>query len=260
MMFIEPGRTATFILLITYIGVLLYFIYRAKKGKVPNIRRIAGLDALEEVVGRATETGRPIHFTTGMGFLAHAEGSQTLAGISVLGHLARLTARTESQLIVTVMNPEIIPMTEAVVETAYRMEGKPEAYRPEMIRFISSSQQSYVSGAIGLMHRERIAANVMIGPFFAETLQLIEAAARVGAVQVGGTARIMNLAFMVAACDYVLIGEEIYAAGAYVSKEPVLLGSIAAQDLYKYLAIALVSIGAILLNLGHPIFKSLLRM
>ena len=128
-----------------------------------------------------------------------------------------------------------------------------------MVRFLSSSQMGYVSGAIGLFDREKIAANILIGPFFQEALQLVEGAARSGALQVGGTARIMNLAFMVASCDYVLLGEEIYAAGGYVSKDPLVLGSLVAQDLFKYLAILLIVLGAVLVSLGSPILRVLLR-
>jgi len=257
---IVAGRVATFVFLLGSTLAILFFIYRAKKGKLPSFRKIAGLDAIQEAVGRATEMGRPVHFTTGMGFLVHAEGPQTVAGMAVLGHLARLTARMKAKLIITIMNPETIPMTEAVVEAAYKAEGKEEDYKPtEMILFLSSSQQAYVSGAIGVMHREKIAANIMIGPFFAETLQLIEAAAYIGAIQVGGTARTMNLAFMAAACDYTLLGEEIFAAGAYISQDPVLLGSLVGQDLFKYLAVILVVLGSILVNLGSPILRSLLR-
>ena len=85
---IVAGRQATFLLLLIFSLAILFFIYRAKKGRLPSFRKIAGLDAIQEAVGRATEMGRPVHFTTGMGFLVQGgEAAQTLAGISVLGYI-----------------------------------------------------------------------------------------------------------------------------------------------------------------------------
>ena len=54
-----------------------------------------------------------------------------------------------------------------------------------------------------------------------------------------------QLPFFIAACDYTLIGEELYAASAYLSREPLLLGSLKGQDWMKIVLVACTFVGVI---------------
>ncbi len=90
----------------------------------------------------------------------------------------------------------------------------------------------------------------MIGAFYFEALMISEQGFIQGAMQIAGTAMTAQIAFFVAACDYTLIGEEIFVAGAVVSQDTTLLGSIAGQDLVKAILIALLVGGFIIQNLG----------
>lgn len=98
----------------------------------------------------------------------------------------------------------------------------------------------------------------MIGPFWMESLLFTESGFRQGAIQIAGTARTSQIPFFVATCDYTLIGEEIFAAGAYLSKEPSQVATIAAQDIGKIFALLLLISGLLLYAWGNPI-NSLLR-
>jgi hypothetical protein len=100
----------------------------------------------------------------------------------------------------------------------------------------------------------------MIGPFWAESMMFAETFDRIGAMQVGGTARMYQIPFFAALCDYVLIGEEVFAAGAYVSGDPQQIGSIASQDWYKIAAIILSIVGALLATAGVTVISDLLLM
>lgn len=111
---------------------------------------------------------------------------------------------------------------------------------------------------MGWMWREKAAANIMIGAYWAESLQLAETGARVGAMQIAGTANASQIAFFLAACDYCLIGEEIYSAGAYLSGEPEAIGSLAGQDMGKLLAIVLIILGTLLVTIGSDVLTNLL--
>ena len=52
------------------------------------------------------------------------------------------------------------------------------------------------------------------------------------------------------ACDYTLIGEELFAASAYLSKEPKLVGALKGADLMKLAIIGLAITGCILETMG----------
>jgi hypothetical protein len=108
------------------------------------------------------------------------------------------------------------------------------------VRFLSDRQFAYASAMVGIINRERAASNFMFGIFAAESLILAEAGNQVGAIQVAGTPSTTQIPFFVAACDYTIIGDEYYAATAYLTREPVLLGSLVGQDYSKMILLGLV--------------------
>ena len=241
----NPQRVNMLITVILSCGLILWFIFHAKRGKELFIRRIAGLSAVDEALGRATEMGRPVLFLPSGG-LAAVSDIQTLAGLIILGRVAKKTAEFDTPLLVPVSDPLVMTLAREIVKTSYTDAGRPDAFRPENIRYLTNEQFAYTAGVDGIMLRERPAANFMIGTFYAESLILAETGYSTGAIQIAGTAQISQLPFFVAACDYTLIGEEIYAASAYLSKEPVLLGSLKGQDWGKAIAILAVVLGVIL--------------
>ncbi|MBS7635470.1 hypothetical protein KEJ34_08345 [Candidatus Bathyarchaeota archaeon] len=246
-MVFKEGRIATFFALVIVVGAILYFINRAKIGKISKIRKIPGLIAIEEAVGRATEMGGSVLFIPGIGGLTTVEGPETLAGISVLNYTAKLCARLGTKIVAAIRMPEVIPLAEEAISTAFRMEGKFEEYRPDMVRYLSSDQWGIATGAMGIMQRERVKANIMLGFFAGEALALAEAGAVAGAIQIAGTAtNTTQLPWFASICDYCLFGEEVYVAGAVLSEDPIQLGSIAGQDVGKFMAICLITIGILM--------------
>ena len=95
------------------------------------------------------------------------------------------------------------------------------------------------------MLREKPAANFYLGTFYAESLILAETGHGIGAIQIAGTAMPSQLPFFIAACDYTLIGEELFAASAYLSREPRLLGSLLGQDWGKVIILFFILVGVI---------------
>lgn len=241
------GLAAQF-LLVGMFGAIVWATIRRARGArhLPRIRRIPGLEAVEEAVGRATEMGRPVHMTYGLGDI---DDAPTFAFWGMLGHVARLCARYETRLIQTNNNYLVMAINEEVIRQAYAESGRPDRYQPEDIRFLSPWQFGYASAVLGLFQRERPAANIMIGTFLAESLIFAEAGHAVGAVQIAGTANTSQLPFFMAACDFCLLGEEIYAASAYLSRDPVLTGSVVGQDLAKIFIFGLIIIGTVIENL-----------
>ncbi|HHY45662.1 MAG TPA: hypothetical protein GX512_08140 [Firmicutes bacterium] len=212
----------------------------SRTGTMP-IRRLPALDSVDEAVGRTTEMGRPVHFTTGTGGMV----ADTFAAFAVLEYLAKKTAQYECALIVSNADPVVHPITENIVRAAYHAQGKPESFKPSNIRYHSDSMLAYVSGVWGIMEREKVAANIMMGYFFAESLLLSEGGVRTGAFQIAGTASTPQLPFLVAACDQTLIGEELFAAGAYLTEDPVRIGALMAQDTAKIASIGVILLGAL---------------
>jgi len=223
-------------------AILFYCILKAKKGALPYIRTISGLKAMDEAIGRATELGKPVLFISG---LADIDNVQTLAALSILSHVAKKTAQYDTPLIMPNVASVTMVTAQEVVREAHLQAGRPDTYRPENIYYVSDEQFAFVAHTNGLMERVRPAANIYMGRFFGESLILAETGHATGAIQIAGTAETPQLPFFVVACDYCLIGEELYAASAYLSKDPHQMGSIKGQDYIKILMLLLIVVGSL---------------
>jgi hypothetical protein len=249
----HTGRLNALIAVIVYIFLLIFFVTTARRGKSLFIRRIAGLDALDEAVGRATEMGKPILFVPGLSSMSDVA---TIAAINILGPVAKKAAEYESNIMVPNADPIVMTVARQVVKESFLEAGRPDGFNEDMVFFITTSQFGYTAAVDGIMMREKPATNLFIGMFWAESLVLAETGNMTGAIQIAGTDAVAQLPFFVAACDYTIIGEELYAASAYLSKQPVLVGSLKAQDFGKVLLLFVVAICFVIaiVNTGFVFF------
>ncbi|MBD3217971.1 MAG: hypothetical protein GF310_06790 [candidate division Zixibacteria bacterium] len=236
---------------------ILHFIRQARIGKELFIRKIAGLDAVEEAVGRATEMGKQIFFIPGT---QDMQNIQTIAGVTILGRVARLTAEMDTKLEVPVSRSLVMVTAREIVQEAYMNAGRPEAFNEDMVHYLTDDQFGYAAAIDGKMVRQRPVTIFYMGAFYAESLILAETGNSIGAIQIAGTAMPAQLPFFVAACDYTLIGEELFAASAYLSKEPKLLGSLKGQDIGKALLLIALAVGVVVQTFGWFDFASLFKV
>jgi hypothetical protein len=234
---------------------VIYYIVSARRGKELFIRRINGLESMDEAVGRATEKGRPILFVPGIGDL---DDIQTIAGLTILSQLAYKAATYNAELLVPVSKSMVMSTAREIVKEAFLKAGRSDAFKEESVFYLTDDQFGYVAGIDGIMVREQPAANFFLGTFYAESLILAETGFGTGAMQTAGTAQPSQLPFFVVSCDYTLIGEELFAASAYLSKEPNQLGSLKGQDLGKLIIVLMIIIGCLMEIAGFHWFKNML--
>jgi len=257
---IITGRGFSFVVLVLSFIFFYVATQLAKKGKAPKIRRMTAMDAIDEAVGRATEEGKPVHFSPGYSYmtLSSEQGPQVLASMGILGYVAALCARFDVPIIYNTCIADSLPLVEETLRVAYRNEGKPEAFDARSIRY-QPGQSEYVTAVLGSFQRERPAVNMMIGGLYYEAVVIGEAGNVIGATQIGGTANIHQMPFIIATCDYALIGEEIFAASAYVTKDPLVTSGIASGDWIKVLLIAVTVLGVVLELANVGVISQLLK-
>ncbi|MEA1985957.1 MAG: DUF6754 domain-containing protein [Candidatus Marinimicrobia bacterium] len=253
----NTSRTIRFIFLLVTAGLVLFYISRAKKKKNIYLRPIAGLKAFEEAVGRATEMGKSVLFVPGIMDLDQVE---TISGVIILGHVAKMTARYETELNVPVARSIVMEAGREIVREAYMSEGRPDQFNTDMVHYLTDDQFAYAAGVNGIMLREKPAAVFMQGKFFAESLILAETGNSIGAIQIAGTGSQAQLPFFITACDYTLIGEEFFAASAYLGEDPKLLGSIKGQDMVKAGIMIIIMLGVIFESFGAEFFKKIFEI
>jgi hypothetical protein len=240
-------RVSVLAFMLVFYLLVLFYMERARMGHKPFVRRLPGIDAIEEAIGRATEMGRPVLYVPG---IQDIDDIQTVAGLVILESVARLTARYQTPIRVPVSYPIPFTIAQEMVKSGYLNAGRPEAYDPDSVQFVSPEQFAFVAKLTGIMLRDRPAAHIFMGSFYAESLMLAETGFTTGAIQVAGTANVHQLPFFVVACDYTLIGEELYAASAYLSGEARLVGGLKGADMLKLLMILTILVGCVLESFG----------
>ncbi len=238
-------RIVMFLAILLFGGILMYNTRKAQRGEEIFLRSIPGLKAVEEAVGRSTEMGKPVLFVPGIQDMDQVE---TVAGVIVLGHVSKMTARYETTLDVPVSRAIVMKAAREACKESYLVEGKPEMFQEDMVHYVTDEQFAYAAGVNGIMVREKPAACIYMGKFFAESLILAETGNSIGAIQIAGTASQSQIPFFVTACDYTLIGEEFFAASAYLSDKPELVGAVKGQDMIKMIILAM-TIGGVFLRI-----------
>ena len=241
--FFKEEKSAMFVLTLSVIFIMLYEIKLTKSmSNLPFLRSIPGLKAIEEAVGRSTEMGKPILFVPGIMDMNEVE---TVAGVVVLGHVANMTARYETELDVPVARAIVMQAARQVSKEAYLTQGRPELYNEDMVHYITDDQFAYAAAVNGIMQRDEPAACLYMGKFFAESLLFAETGNSIGAIQIAGTGSQTQIPFFVTACDYTLMGEEFFAASAYLSQESDLIAGVTAQDVIKIILVLIILLGTV---------------
>lgn len=252
----DMSKLNNFIIMIIFSTIVLYFIRHARSGAHIKLRKIKGLDAVEDALGRATEMGKPVLFVHGLTSMGSVS---TIASVNILGRVAKRVAEYETTIKVVNNDPIVMAVSQEVVKEAYLEVGRPDAYREDDTFLVAAEQFPYVAAVSGIMKRERPAANFYMGYFYAESLLLAETGAGTGAIQIAGTDSYTQLPFFITTCDYTLMGEELYAASAYLSREPLLLGSLKAQDIGKAILIVMLVTGTALATFGIDFITTIFK-
>ncbi len=239
---VDHATLGILLLMVALIGPVIWYIRYARTGAPLYVRRIAGIDAIDEATGRAAEIGRPMSFSTGLLSITPA----LYACLGVLFHVARKAARYGSRLLIPQNDPQVVAVVEDTLRDAYRVEGKAAFFDSKNVVFLSEEQFAFAAGYMGLIQRENVGAAFLFGAFAAESLMLAEAGQQVGAMQVAASLSPEQVPYFICTCDYTLIGEELYGAAAYLTKEPVQLGSLYGQDRAKLVFFCLIILGVVI--------------
>ena len=222
------------------------FVSLARRGRDLYIRPIAGIEEIDNAIGRATEMGRPILFVPGISGISDVA---TLAGLAILGRVAKKAAEYDTKILVPNRDVIVLPIAQEIVREAHYEAGRPDSFDKNNVFFVSSEQFAYVAGVNGVMVREKTATNFYMGMFYAESLIMTETGNATGAIQIAGTDAVTQIPFFITTCDYTLMGEELYAASAYMARQPLQLGTLKAQDYYKFLILIFLIFGTIFSSL-----------
>jgi hypothetical protein len=220
-----------------YAGLFVWL----RKHDQPRLRVIPAIEKLRIAMPEAAEDGRTVHVALGTAGLADANAMQTLAGLDVLDYLGEQSIVSSHTPVVTTADPTTLLAAQTTASRSLRAHDQAAQFDPLNIQFIGGTLHApaaYAAGVIDLLERRTVAASFALGQFGDEYLLINEAAGRGGTPEVAGTGNPQGLALMALAAQHVLVGEELFAAGAYLKRGLWNLAGLAASDLMRWLIAA----------------------
>jgi hypothetical protein len=228
--------------------LLLWFTLR-RRSHAPALRPIAAWEALRGLIGRATEEGKQVHLSLGRSGVGAEQTPVVSAALDVQRHLADEGAAINTQPVVTVADPMLMLTAQGVVHRAFRRQARTDQYDSTRVQLIAPDPTAYAVGAGDQIEAPETAANVMVGHLGDEYLLLGEPGAQRELLQVAGSDALNTQALMPGTADHVLLGEELFSAGAYLSRRPALLASLQVQDTLRVLAVVAILVGVLVKSL-----------
>jgi len=240
---LNAGTVTHLVVFLIYAAIAYWATKAARGGRYFPLKKLAGLDAIEECNGRATELGRPFQCTIDNGG-AQLE-DQVMATFELVRFAAASAVRYEAPFMVVSNSPEGHPIFEEIVSTAYVAGGKADLYRPDMVRFIGGYSSATHVQIMQLMRDQKIAAQLIAGNLMNQTMFYAETGAALGAIQIGATKNTHQMPFIAMQCDYTLMGDELYAAATMISRDPLRMGILVAQEGGKLFCLVIIIAGVI---------------
>ncbi len=214
------------------------------------MRDIPGLDQLPQAVGEAVESGRRLHIAIGSGSLGGQDTSTTLAGLSAAGQIAAVAVVGDRPPLITSADGASMVLAYDLLAEAHKGANASERFDPNAARVVGLSPESYAAGALVLPKDERLSGTVLLGAAGPEAALIADANSRAGLTTIAGVDRVAAQAALFAVADHPVLGEDVFAAGAYISRRPALLASLQAQDWMRLLVIAGIGIGVLVKTMG----------
>jgi hypothetical protein len=244
--------TATFIAIgILLLAIVLLVVLTLLRSKIPTaLRQIEAYDRLSRSIGLAVENGTRLHISLGRGSLFTTRGASALAGLAMLRKLTERTSLSDRPPIVTSGDASLAILSQDTLQSGYRAARAEEQYRYSTGRLTGLTPFSYAAGTLPVTRDENVSANVFLGDYGAEAALMADAAERQNSALIAASDSLSAQSVFYATTQEPLVGEELFAAGAYVGAGTVHEASLTVQDVLRWLIILAIVIGSGLKFLG----------
>ncbi len=233
-----------------FAAVLLLGITLLRRKYPGGFRRIEAYERLNKSVGLAVESGTRLHISLGRGNLFTTRGASALAALAMLRKLSERTSLSDRPPIVTSGDASLAILSQDTLQSGYRAAGAEDQYRFSTGRLTGLTPFAYAAGTIPITHDEGVSTHVFMGDFGAESALLVEAAERENSNLIAASDNLSAQSVFYASSQDPLIGEELFAAGAYVGAGASHEASLVVQDILRWIIIIAIAIGSLLKIMG----------
>ncbi len=235
------------LVLLVFIALLGFFVVLTRRQGARNagLREVAVWKQLPDVIGAAVESGRRLHLSLGHGVLGQPDTATLLAGLNTVSQVAAVTVVSDKPPVITTADGATALLAQDLVRQAYRQQNAGEQYRDDAARVVGLSPLSFNGALTAVVKDEAIAGSVFVGSVGAEVALLAEAGQRAGAPTLAGSDNVTGQAILFAAAEHALLGEDVYSAGAYLSRAPEHVASLRTQDVMRWLIVGAMLAGIV---------------
>lgn len=234
--------------------VLMFIVYRAlnrRAARPTALREIEAFDSLALTVGQAVETGKRLHVSLGSSALGDAHTAATLAGLSVLDQVSDSAALSDKPPVITTADGPTALLAEDALHNVYKRQNAPERFDPNAARVVGTEPLAFGAGLTSLVNDETVAGTILIGSVGPEAVLLTEAGQRAKVTALAGSDDPATQALLFTSAQYPLVGEELFAGGAYIAGgRPAHRASLQTQDTVRLLIGLVILAGVLAKTLG----------
>ena len=245
-----------FLLLALALGLTIFFIIRDRSRNLTGqnalrlLRDIPAFNRFRRAVGISVEAGRRLHLSLGRGGINGLPGGATFIGLTMLNRCARAASISDCPPVATSGESLTAVLSQDTLRSVYADLGAERRYDPASGRLSGLTPLSYAAGVMPDIHDEHVTASILAGHFGSEVGLLVEAGERVHSLSVAGSDSLPAQAVLYAAAEDPLIGEELFAGGAYLGAGPAHIASLFMQDILRWIVVGVIALGAILKLVG----------
>lgn len=249
-MFSQFSTFLGFVFTLLCLGLILFFIFYDRSQNILNLRAIQAFKHFRREVDLAVEAGKRLHISLGRGSINDLQGGSAFIGLTILDRCARAASNSDRPPVTTSGDGLITILSQDTLQHTYLSLATEQRYDPTNARLTGLTPIAYAAGAMPAIHDEQVSANIFAGHFGTEVALLTEAGERSQTLTVAGSDSLPAQAILFATSDEPLLGEELYAAGAYLGAGAAHVASLRMQDILRWVLVGIILVGAILKLLG----------
>ena len=229
------------------VSAFLLLIITVWKRRSPSVvRELPALVRLYRAIGLSVEDGTRLHISLRHGGLLNARGGSALAGLAALRLISERTSVSDQPPVASAGDPTLGLLTQDTLQAGYQAAGVEELYVPTSGRVTGFGPFGFAAGAMQITSNENISANILLGHFGAEVGLLTEASERENVTVIGASDDLAGQSILFASSQDSLIGEELFASGAYIGAGPSHMASLTVQDVLRWVIVLVLFAGAFL--------------
>ena len=200
-------------------------------------RHIPAFSELRRTIDLSVEDGSRMQVSLGAGGLLGPQSAAALVGLSLLREVAETASDSDQPPIASSGDAALSLVAQDTLRAAYRRLSIRDQYDVSLGAVTGLTPFSYGAGTMPMILDNVVSGSALVGSFGLEAGLISAASQPQQRFTLGGSDSLSAQALLFASAQQPLIGEELYATGAYADAGRMHNASLHAQDVLRWLLV-----------------------